>query len=241
LHYFSQWQSEIERYAGHLSVTTLHNEESTTAQAIATSDVVIVSTFLIQQSNTKSSSAKSSGTKSSGTKSRGKVLLQLLKRVHWHRIVVDEAHMNNQTQTKLAVSALSATHRHAVTGTPIGAQLSDLYDQVRFLRLAPFCRPSFWKNLIEDPYYERDGEALRVLRSLLSRIVMRHSKRQTFDNGTSLLALPPRTVETILLQFGSESEKQVYQSIEARNRKHFLELKRVSMATVAVSVPLEAC
>jgi SNF2 family DNA or RNA helicase len=227
---FSQWQSEIERYAGHLSVTTLHNEESTTAQAIATSDVVIVSTFLIQQSNTNN-----------GTKSRSKLLLQLLKRVHWHRIVVDEAHMNNQKQTKLVISALSATHRHAVTGTPIGAQLSDLYDQVRFLRLAPFCRPAFWKNLIEDPYYERDDEALRVLRALLSRIVMRHSKRQTFDNGTSLLALPPRTVETVLLQFGSESEKQVYQSIEARNRKHFLELKRVSMATVAVSVPLEAC
>jgi DNA repair protein RAD5 len=147
LRYFSQWQSEIERYAGHLSVTTLHNEEITTAQAIATSDVVIVSTFLIQQSNANN-----------GTKSRSKQLLQLLKRVHWHRIVVDEAHMNNQTQTKLVISALSATHRHAVTGTPIGAQLSDLYDQVRFLRLAPFCRPSFWKNLIEDPYY---GEMTR--------------------------------------------------------------------------------
>jgi SNF2 family DNA or RNA helicase len=232
LRYFSQWQSEIERYAGHLSVTTLHNEESTTAQAIATSDVVIVSTFLIQQNNFNT------GTKTS----RCKLLLkQLLKRVHWHRIVVDEAHMNNQTQTKHVISALSATHRHAVTGTPIGAQLSDLYDQVRFLRLAPFCRPAFWKNLIEDPYYERDDEALRVLRSLLSRIVMRHSKRQTFDNGTSLLALPPRTVETVLLQFGSENEKQVYQSIEARYRKHFLELKRVSMATVAVSVSVEAC
>jgi DNA repair protein RAD5 len=199
-----------------LSVITLHNEESTNVQAIATSDVVIATTHLIQQGNTSG-------------KSRSKQLLQLLKRVHWHRIVVDEAHLNNLGSTKLVISALSATHRHSLTGTPIGAHLSDLYGQLRFLRLAPFCRPAFWKNLIEDPYYERDDEALRVLRSLLSRIVMRHSKRQTFDNGKSLLALPPRTVETVLLQFGSESEKYVYQSIEARNRKHFLELKRESL------------
>jgi SNF2 family DNA or RNA helicase len=227
---FSQWQSEIERFAGHLSVTTLHSEERPTVQAIATSDVVIASTFLMHQGGNKTKSGRS------------KQLLQLLKRVHWHRIVVDEAHLSNQdTQTKLVISALSATHRHSVTGTPIDSQLSDLYGQVRFLRLAPFCRPAFWKNLIEEPYYERDDEALRVLRSLLSRIVMRHSKRQTFDNGNALLALPPRTVETVLLQFGSESEKEVYDSIEARNRKHFLELKRESMATVAVSMSLEVC
>jgi len=204
---------------------TLHSEENPTIQDIATSDVVIASTFLFQQGGC--------------ARKRGRSLLNFLKRVHWHRVIVDEAHYNQQgKQIKFAIASLSATHRLSVTGTPIGAQLSDLYGQLRFLRLAPFDRPAFWKNLIEAPYYERNDESLQVLRSLLSRVVIRHSKSQTFANGNALLALPPRTVETVLLKFGSELEKDVYQAIETRNRNHFLELKRESNATVAVSCVL---
>lgn len=146
----------------------------------------------------------------------------------------DEAHQAGGGHLS-QISAISATHRHTVTGTPVGSHLKDLYSQARFLRIAPFDRPAFWKNAIEDPYYERNDEALRVLRSLLSRVVIRHSKEQTSATGASLLALPPRTVETVLLEFGSEAEKEVYNHIEARNRKRFMELKRESNASVAVS------
>jgi hypothetical protein len=118
--------------------------------------------------------------------------------------------------------------------TPIGAQLSDLYGQLRFLHIAPFDRPAFWKNNIEDPYNEQNPESLRVLRSLLSRGVVRNSKEQTLDNGKSVLTLPPRTIETALLEFGSKAEREVYQCIETRNR--FMKLKQESMATVAVSL-----
>ena len=47
----SQWVMEIERFAPHLRLITLHNAEGVTLQAIASSDVVIVSTFLLQQVN----------------------------------------------------------------------------------------------------------------------------------------------------------------------------------------------
>jgi hypothetical protein len=215
----SQWVTEIERFAPHLSVITLHNADDATMQAVATSDIVLASTFLMQQSKSKK---------------KGRTLLNYLKRIHWHRIIVDEAHYNQQGQTtKQVLASLSATHRVSVTGTPIGAQLSDLYGLLRFLRIAPFDRPAFWKNNIEDPYHERNIESLRVLRSLLSRICIRHSKDQTFANGNSLVALPPRTVETVHLQFGSEAEKAVYEFIDARNRHYMLELKGQSLAAVA--------
>jgi len=225
----SQWQTEIERFAPHLHVMTLHNTENPTIQAIASSDVVITSTFLLQQAGSKN-------------KNRAAVLLRLIKRIHWHRLIVDEAHYNQQGEkTKLCLASLSATHRASVTGTPIGAQLSDLQGQLRFLRLAPFDRPAFWKNNVEDPYYERNPESLRVLRLLLSRIVIRHSKEQTFENGKALLSLPPRSVETVLLKFGSEAEEAVYQDIEARNRNYFLKLKHESLATVAVRIIVGIC
>jgi hypothetical protein len=69
----------------------------------------------------------------------------------------------------------------------------------------------------------------------LSRIVMRHSKRQTFDNGTRCWPCPWNRRDRVVA-VGSGNEKQVYQSIEVRNRKMIFELKRVSMSTVAVSV-----
>lgn len=209
---------------------TLHNTENPKLQEIASSDVVIASTYLLQQGPQPNKKGRKGGVN----------LLSLLKRIHFHRLIVDEAHYNQQGQkTKLALASLSATHRASVTGTPIGAQLSDLQGQLRFLRVAPFDRPAFWKNNIEDPYYEHNPESLRVLRSLLSHIVVRHSKEQTFDDGKSLLSLPPRSVETVLLKFGSEAEKQVYEAIEMRNQTYFMKLKRESLKTVAVSTVID--
>jgi SNF2 family DNA or RNA helicase len=104
--------------------------------------------------------------------------------------------------------------------------------QLRFLRVSQFCRPNFWKQNVDTPYSERNYDALNILRSLLSRVVIRHSKEQTLQNGNALLCLPPRTVETLLLPFGSEAEQQVYEYINARNTKRFMELRSESPKTV---------
>ena len=215
----SQWQAEIDRYAPNLNVMILHNEESPKIQVIATSDIVLASTFLLQQNG-------------GNRKCKAKQCLNVIKRIHWHRLLCDEAHLSQGQQTRAVLANLNATHRFSVTGTPIGAQLSDLYGQLRFLRVAPFTRHSLWKNLIEDPYYERDEEALAALRLLLSRVVVRNSKSQTLAGGQALVALPPRTVETVLLPFGSEEEKVVYSALEARNRMYFMGLQKVSKANV---------
>ena len=78
------------------------------------------------------------------------------------------------------------------------------------MRVPQFCREDFWQSCIEKPYDEHNVCALNVLRSLLSRIVIRHSKEQSVGEN-SLLALPPRTVETLMLPFATEAEKKVYE------------------------------
>jgi DNA repair protein RAD5 len=223
--YFSQWQTEVKKFAPHLSVLTLHNADNPTVQAVASADIVIASTFLLQQTG------RANGSTSTGV---NKKMINFLRRIHWHRILTDESHLNQQgSKTKQVLASLSATHRFCITGTPLGGQLSDFYGQLRFLRIAPFHREDWWKNNIEAPYHEHNPEALRVLRSLLSRVVMRHSKEQTQENGRALLALPPRSVDTELISFGSESEKAVYEAIENRNRSRFMDLKKESTKTVA--------
>ena len=68
-------------------------------------------------------------------------------------------------------------------------------------------------------------DGLQLLRSLLSHVVIRHSKEQTVANGKCLLSLPPRKMETLLIPFGSSCEKKVYDYIENRNQKRFIELR----------------
>jgi len=208
----SQWQAEVERFAPWISILTLHNDENPTVEEIASKDVVLVSTFLLQRSDG---------------------LFRKLKRIHFHRAMLDESHYNQTgSRTKQSLASLSASHRFCVTGTPIGHSLNDLQGQLRFLRVPQFCRSDFWTQNIGNPYCERNYDALQVLRSLLSRVVVRHSKEQTLENGNAMLSLPPRTVETILLPFGSPAEERLYKVLENRNTKRFMELRLESPKTV---------
>lgn len=218
----SQWQTELEKFAPHLSILVVHNAENPSIQVLASADVVIASTFLLQQ------------TSNSHKKSTASFLLRMLKKIHWHRICVDEGHYNQQGhRIKESLSMMSATYRWNVTGTPIGASLSDLLGQLQFLRISPFNRIDFWKNNIENPFHERNTESLMCLRSLLSHVIVRHSKEQTLATGRALLDLPPRTVETVLLKFGCEDERSLYDDLENRNRNHFRKLMQESVETVA--------
>ena len=179
-----------------MTFVTLHNEETESAAEIASKDMVIVSTFVMSQTTGKQGE-----------------LMSKLRHIHFHRIFLDESHYNNTGgRVKLSLAQLSSTHRYCVTGTPIGHSLADLYGQLRFLRVPQFCRPDFWEQNISKPYSEHNCFALNVLRSLLSRVVIRHSKEQTSNNGDALVSLPPRSVETLLLPFGSDAEKMLYQA-----------------------------
>ena len=209
----SQWFEEIKRYSPWLSVLTLHCEEDPRIEEIASQDVVIISTFLLQQKSGR--------------------LLNKLRRIHFHRCLLDESHYNQSgIRVKQSLASLSSTYRFCVTGTPIGRSLNDLQGQLRFLRVPQFCRSAFWTQNISTPYCERNYDALRVLRSLLSRVVIRHSKEQSLESGSAMLSLPPRIVETILLPFGSKAEERLYNMLEKRNIDRFMELRLKSPKTV---------
>eukprot|EP00729_Bicosta_minor_P017136 gene17136-11195_t len=75
----SQWSSEIEKYAPWLRVITLHSSEKPSHVEVATSDVVIMSTFFLQHSG------------------NGNTTLSFVRRTHWHRLIVDESHYNQSS------------------------------------------------------------------------------------------------------------------------------------------------
>ena len=140
-----QWQAEIKRFAPWMKCLTLHNEEIDSLPAIASADVIVISTFMVATQ-----------------RGRPFELMKKLRKIHFHRIFLDESHLNhnngrhadnsrdtNSTRLyKVGLAQLSATHRYCVTGTPVGQSLADLYGQLRFLRLPLLCREDFFKQNI---------------------------------------------------------------------------------------------
>ena len=58
-----------------------------------------------------------------------------LERLFFHRLVVDESHMlkNGAGVSTKAITAVHASLRWCMSGTPFGNDVSDLHGQLRFL------------------------------------------------------------------------------------------------------------
>jgi len=143
--------------------------------------------------------------------------------VDYWRIILDEAHMikNRQSKTAKACYELAATHRWVLTGTPIVNRLEDLFSLVRFLRVEPWSNFSFWKTFITSPFEKGDFvRALDVVQTVLEPLVLRRTKDMKTPDGEALVPLPPRTIEIERIKL-SQPEQEVYNHIYARAKRTF--------------------
>ncbi|GAM88980.1 hypothetical protein ANO11243_070140 [Dothideomycetidae sp. 11243] len=141
----------------------------------------------------------------------------------YFRIILDEAHMikNRQSKTAKACYELSARHRWVLTGTPIVNRLEDLFSLVRFLRVEPWSNFSFWKTFITVPFESKDFiRALDVVQTVLEPLVMRRTKDMKTPSGEPLVPLPPRTIDIERVEL-SKIERELYDHIFARAKRTF--------------------
>ncbi|PYH93698.1 DNA repair protein RAD5 [Aspergillus ellipticus CBS 707.79] len=139
------------------------------------------------------------------------------------RIIIDEAHMikNRQSKTAKACYELKATHRWVLTGTPIVNRLEDLFSLVRFLKVEPWNNFSFWKTFITVPFETKDYvRALNVVQTVLEPLVLRRTKTMKTPEGEPLVPLPRRniTIEEVELP---EQEREIYDLIYTRAKQTF--------------------
>ncbi|KAF2156923.1 putative DNA repair protein rad-5 [Myriangium duriaei CBS 260.36] len=141
----------------------------------------------------------------------------------YFRIILDEAHMikNRQSKTAKACYELSATHRWTLTGTPIVNRLEDLFSLVRFLRVEPWSNFSFWKTFITVPFESKDFiRALDVVQTVLEPLVLRRTKDMKTPSGEPLVPLPPKTIDIEKVEL-SKVERELYDHIFARAKRTF--------------------
>ncbi|CAJ0858724.1 15922_t:CDS:10 [Entrophospora sp. SA101] len=140
-----------------------------------------------------------------------------LQKIHWFRIVLDEAHVIkdvNTVQSKAACS-LNAERRWCLTGTPIQNKLDDLFALIKFLHMSPFDKKENWNYYISKPIKTIDSIGLNRLQTLMKCIMLRRKK---FANGRQLLALPPKKDHITYLEL-DEYERKLYNKVHSRQTK----------------------
>jgi hypothetical protein len=153
------WQRELARFAPELRVHRHHGLDRPVGDrflAIASESDVVLTTY--------------------GLVGRD---LDLLGRIRWRRVVLDEAqHIKNPpTKTAAAIRALECDHRVALTGTPVENRLGELWS------ILEFCCPGylgasaeFRRRFALPIERHRDRHAAEQLRQLVRPFVLRRLK-----------------------------------------------------------------
>ncbi|KAF3188168.1 hypothetical protein TWF225_003932 [Orbilia oligospora] len=135
----------------------------------------------------------------------------VLQKIHWFRIVLDEAHTireQNTVQSK-AICNMEASRRWAVTGTPVQNRLDDLGTLIKFLRVSPFDVRSQFNQYISAPLKSGDPTSMDKLRILVDSIALRRRKDR--------IDLPTKHDRTLQLRFSPE-EQELYDATSRQSR-----------------------
>ncbi|CAI5741891.1 unnamed protein product [Hyaloperonospora brassicae] len=141
----------------------------------------------------------------------------------WDRVILDEAHSikNRSAGYFKTCSALKATHRWCLTGTPIQNTLDDMFSLLCFLQYQPWSRVAWWKRVIIKPYEDgNDANTLGRLKAILTPILLRRTKRSRDKQGNMIVQLPPKHVDLVELEFSSD-ERAFYQAVYDQSRAEF--------------------
>ncbi|KAG4152898.1 hypothetical protein ERO13_D04G149500v2 [Gossypium hirsutum] len=146
-----------------------------------------------------------------------------LARVHWLRVILDEAQTikNHRTQVARACCGLRAKRRWCLSGTPIQNAVDDLYSYFRFLRHEPYDVYKSFCYGIKVPIARDYVKGYKKLQAVLKVVMLRRTKATLID-GEPIIKLPPKSIHMSKVEFSSE-ERAFYNQLEADSRSLFKE------------------
>ena len=181
------WQSELKRFAPLLKVGCVHGTASARKELLQRYDefdILITSYDYVKRDQ------------------------KLLQDLHFNYLVLDEAQAIKNQRSKNAdvVKQIHASHRFALTGTPIENSLAELWSIFDFLMPGYLAEYADFKENFETPIIKyEDTDSLNHLRRLVSPFILRRVKQDV------LKELPEKT-ETIYRVEFSDEEKKLYQA-----------------------------
>nr|KYP61038.1 Putative SWI/SNF-related matrix-associated actin-dependent regulator of chromatin subfamily A member 3-like 3 [Cajanus cajan] len=206
----SQWKDELETHSkpDSISIFVHYGGGRTNDPLLISGHDVVLTTYGVL-----SAAYKNDGENS------------IYHRVHWYRVVLDEAHniKAHRTLSAQAAFTLSSYSRWCLTGTPLQASifyLEDLYSLLCFLRVEPWCNWAWWHKLVQRPYENGDPRSLKLVKAILRMIMLRRTKESKDKEGRPILFLPPIDIKLIECQ-QTESERDFYEALFVRSKGQF--------------------
>ena len=143
---------------------------------------------------------------------------------NYYRIILDETDLakNRKSKFSIAMSYLKSTIKWVVTATPRINNLDDEFSYYRFLRV--FSTWSSWREIVPNSSSHFSPKKLEMLADCKKRMAV-IQQQICLIRDKSLLNLPPKTEEYLVLQFTPEEQK-FYDSLQiyALSRVEKLEL-----------------
>ncbi|RAL58307.1 hypothetical protein DID88_006419 [Monilinia fructigena] len=135
-----QWQQEIADYTdGTLKTFVFHGSNSkakgVTAQELKRFNVILLSYNTLESMYRKQEKGFKSRTCGGMKKEKSQI-----HQIHFHRVILDEAHSIKQRNSGSAKAcfALKANHKWCLSGTPLQNRIGEFFSLVRFLDIKPF-------------------------------------------------------------------------------------------------------
>jgi superfamily II DNA or RNA helicase len=174
------WQQEAERFTPALRVCN-HTGLTRTREATAFDDTDLVLTTY-------------------GTLRRDAAIL---KDIAFDYVILDEAQAvkNHTTATAKAVRLLRASHKLALSGTPIENHLGELWSLMDFLNPGMLGAASAFQKC-SSAWGGQDDQARQMLARALRPFILRRTKEQVASD------LPPKTEHTIYCELEGPQQKQ---------------------------------
>lgn len=189
------WQQEALKFAPTLNMHLFADASGTKQrqqllESVSSFDCVIISYGLLQRET------------------------ELLKKVHWHTIIADEAQAlkNPLAKRTKAAYALKGDFKMITTGTPIENDLTELWSLFRFINPGLLGNLKRFSDRFAVPMENAEEDRIAAhkasmkLKTLIQPFVLRRMKNQV------LTELPSRTEITVKVQM-SEKEQSFYEAL----------------------------
>lgn len=264
-----QWEEEVANRVkpGHLKVCLYYGPRRTKDPYELLNADVVLTTYGIMSSEYAQAESGVELIDPEGSpapvKKRGKgkkAASGCLYKIHWWRVVLDEAHAikNRSTKKHKAACAIPATHHWCLTGTPIENSPFDLYSLLHFAQ-APQCHNvRYFKSLLQDVKNTNSPWAFEKLKSLIQPSLLRRKKAvkniagASNANGkndagggprspgvVSLPPLPPCTVHNEIIPFSNKDEQAIYEALWNNAQQKFEAMQKKGTVLKNVMTILE--
>jgi DNA repair protein RAD16 len=133
-----QWQSEIKSYTDGTLKTFVFHGTNQKAKGITVKELKKYDVIMMSYNSLESMYRK----QEKGFKRKNGIHLEssVIHDIHFHRIILDEAHCikTRTTMTAKACFALKTNYRWCLTGTPLQNRIGEFFSLIRFLNMRPF-------------------------------------------------------------------------------------------------------